>query len=109
MDTSTVLPDWIQKLKEQGKTDEEIRQLTEGVAKFSAFDVYTMIMSKLTEEDMKTIEAIANEEEAKKKMEELFTLRTGMSVDDVVKEAQEGFVRGYLAGGEEKKGQKATG
>lgn len=96
---SSVFSDWLAKLKAEGKTDEEVGQLLAGVAKLSALDVYAALMTSLTEEDMKTVEAITDDEAAKKKMEELFKLRSGMTVDEMVEKVQEGFAKGYLAGG----------
>lgn len=93
---TSIFTDWLAKLKAEGKTDEEIGQMLAGVAKLSALDVYAGLMTSLTEEDMKEVEAIADDEAAKKRMEELFKLRSGMSVDDLVKKVQEGFARGYL-------------
>jgi hypothetical protein len=83
-------------LKSQGKSDEEIGQLLAGVAKLSALDVYAALMTSLTEEDMKEVEAIGDDEAAKKRMEELFKLRSGMTVDEVVGKVQNGFAGGYL-------------
>lgn len=96
MDQSTIFTNWLAKLKAEGKTDEEVGQLLAGVAKLSALDVYAALMTSLTEEDMKTVEAITDDEAAKKKMEELFKLRSGMTVDEMVEKVQEGFVEGYL-------------
>ncbi|MBI5356553.1 hypothetical protein HZB78_02985 [Candidatus Collierbacteria bacterium] len=93
---SATFGDWLNKLKAEGKTDQEIGQLLAGMSKLSALSVYSSIMSSLTEEDMKEVEAIADEEMAKQKMEELFKLRTGMTVDELVQKGQEGFVKGYL-------------
>jgi len=84
-------------LKSQGKTDEEIGQLLAGVAKLSALDIYAALMTSLTEEDMKEVEAISDDEQAKKRMEELFAKRAGMSIDQLVEKAQEEFARGYIA------------
>ena len=53
-------------------------------------------MTSLTEEDMKTVEQITDDEEAKKKMEELFAKRAGMSIDQLVQRSQEAFATGYL-------------
>ena len=83
-------------LKSQGKNDEEIGQLLAGVAKLSALDVYAALMTSLTEEDMKEVEAIGDDEQAKKRMEELFKFRSGMTVDEMVKKVQEGFARSYV-------------
>lgn len=92
----SVFSDWLNKLKADGKTDDEIGRLLAGVAKLSALDAYTAIMSSLTEEDMKEVEAIGDDEAAKKRMEELFLLRVGMSVADMIKAVQEKFAEGYL-------------
>ena len=83
-------------LKSQGKTDEEIGQMLAGVAKLSALDVYAALMTSLTEEDMKEVEAIGDDEQAKKRMEELFKQRSGMTVDELVTKVQEGFAEGYI-------------
>lgn len=92
----SIFSDWLAKLKAEGKTDQEIGQLLAGLSKLSALNVYSAIMSSLTEDDMKVVEAIADEEQAKQKMEELFKLRTGMTVDELVKKSQEEFAKGYL-------------
>lgn len=99
MNQTTIFADWLKRLKDEGKTDEEIGQLLAGVAKLSALDVYAALMTSLTEEDMKEVEAIADDEAAKKKMEELFKLRSGMTVDEMVQKVQEGFAEGYLGSG----------
>ena len=88
--------EWLKRLKDEGKTDEQIGQLLAGVAKLSALDVYAALMTSLTEEDMKEVEAIADDEQAKKRMEELFKFRSGMTVDEMVKKVQEGFARSYV-------------
>ncbi len=93
---STIFAEWLKRLKDEGKTDEEIGQLLAGVAKLSALDVYAALMTSLTEEDMKEVEAIADDEAAKKRMEELFKQRSGMTVDEVVGKVQEGFTSSYV-------------
>ena len=93
---TTIFSDWLSNLKAEGKTDEEIGQMLAGVAKLSALDVYAALMTSLTEEDMKTVEQITDDEEAKKKMEELFAKRAGMSIDQLVQRSQEAFATGYL-------------
>ena len=93
---STIFTDWLKRLKEEGKTDEQIGQILAGVAKLSALDVYAALMTSLTEEDMKEVEAVGDDEQAKKRMEELFKFRSGMTVDEMVKKVQEGFARSYV-------------
>jgi len=95
-DKSTIFADWLKRLKDEGKTDEEIGQMLAGVAKLSALDVYAALMTSLTEEDMKEVEAIGDDEAAKKRMEELFRERSGMTVDEMVTKVQEGFARSYV-------------
>lgn len=92
----SIFADWLAKLKAEGKTDQEIGQLLAGLSKLSALNVYSAIMSSLTEDDMKEVEAIADEGQAKQKMEELFKLRTGMTVDELVEKSQSEFAKGYL-------------
>lgn len=92
----SVFGDWLNKLKVEGKTDQEIGQLLAGLSKLSALNVYSAIMSSLTEDDMKEVEAVVDEGQARQKMEELFKLRTGMTVDELVKKSQEEFAKGYL-------------
>ena len=92
----SVFVDWLNKLKAEGKTDQEIGQLLAGLSKLSAMNVYSAIMSSLTEDDMKEVEAIADEGQARQKMEELFKIRTGMTVDELVEKSQSEFAKGYL-------------
>ena len=94
---NNLFADFLAKLKDSGKTDQEIRQLVSGVAKLSAVELYTALMTALTEDDMKLVEAISDDAEAKKKMEELFAQRTGMTLDELAKQARENFARGYLS------------
>ena len=93
---SSIFSDWLKRLKDERKTDEEIGQLLAGVAKLSALDVYAALMTSLTEEDMKEVEAISDDEAAKKRMEELFKQRSGMTVDELVAKVQQGFAEGYI-------------
>ena len=93
---TSVFSDWLKKLKADGKTDQEIGQLLAGLSKLSALNVYSAIMSSLTEDDMKEVEAIADEGQARQKMEELFKIRTGMTVDELVEKSQSEFAKGYL-------------
>ena len=95
----SIFSDWLSKLKAEGKTDEEIGQLLAGVAKLSALDIYAALMTSLTEEDMKEVEAISDDEQAKKRMEELFAKRAGMSIDQLVQQSQDAFATGYLKAG----------
>ncbi|MEK7111165.1 MAG: hypothetical protein AAB856_01080 [Patescibacteria group bacterium] len=92
----SVFGEWLNKLKAEGKTDQEIGQLLAGLSKLSALNVYSAIMSSLTEDDMKEVEAIADEGQARQKMEELFKIRTGMTVDELVGKSQSEFAKGYL-------------
>lgn len=97
----SVFGDWLNKLKTEGKTDQEIGQLLAGLSKLSALNVYSAIMSSLTEDDMKEVEAIADEGQAKQKMEELFKIRTGTTVDELVGKSQSEFARGYIGTGKQ--------
>lgn len=96
---TTIFSDWLSQLKAKGKSDEEVGQLLAGVAKLSALDVYAALMTSLTEEDMKEVEAISDDEAAKKRMEELFAQRTGMTIDQLIQRAQDAFATGYLKAG----------
>ena len=87
---------WVKRLKEEGKSDQEIGQLLSGATRFSAFDVYIAIMSSLKEEDMKEIETITDDNEAKSRMMKLFKLRTGMEVQEMITKVQKGFAQAYL-------------
>lgn len=98
MKPQTYFSDWVKKLKAEGKSDEEVGKLLAGVAKLSALETYEAIMSVLTEEDMKAVEAIADDEQAKVKMEELFKLRAGVSTAEFVATIADNFARGYDAG-----------
>ena len=58
------------------------------VAKLSGLAVYEAIMLSLTEEDMQEVEKIADDAQAKARIEELFKIRTGMTTEELVTKAQ---------------------
>lgn len=79
---------WLIKLKNSGKSDEEIGKILLGLAKYSGLETYNAIALSLTEDDINEIEAIQNDKKAKEKMEELFKKRTGMTIDKLVGKIQ---------------------
>jgi len=79
---------WLKKLQKSGLSEEEIRKTLQGVAKYSGLETYSAITATLTIKDKKLIEEIENELEARLKIEELFKLRSGMTIDELVGKIQ---------------------
>lgn len=94
---AAVFSNWVAKLTASGKSADEIRQLLLGVARLSALDLYTAIMLSLTEADLKLINEMGDTPAAQDKMAQLFKERTGMTVDEVARNTQAAFAKGYLA------------
>ena len=90
------LQQWIQNLKDSGKTDEEISLLLYSLHTLSASSLHATMLSSLTPEDQHVVEAITDDAQAEKKMKELFELRTGMTVDQFMEKTQQAFIDGSL-------------
>jgi len=82
---------WLKALEENGVTPEQAAALFDGTSKLTAIQLYGLIVASLKKEDMEQINAIADDDEAQLKIKELFQLRTGMSVEDAITQAQDGF------------------
>lgn len=83
---------WIEALKKKGMSDEGVGKLLASLTEISGVELYTALMISLTEEDRKTVDGIEDENEAFKKMDELFKLRTGMDADELIAKVQSGMV-----------------
>lgn len=80
--------DWLRQLSASGRSGDEINRILTKIAKHSGLETYETIMLSLTEDDMSYIEKIEDEKEAERKIEELFKLRTGMTIDELVANIQ---------------------
>lgn len=90
------LQTWLKSLKDAGKTDDEINILVYSLRNLSAASLDAAILSSLTPEDQRIVEAITDDAQAEEKMKELFELRTGMTVDQFMEKAQQAFIDGTL-------------
>ncbi|HAV15608.1 MAG TPA: hypothetical protein DCX25_04745 [Candidatus Pacebacteria bacterium] len=88
-DTSGIVR-WIELLKQQGKTEEEIQNALMDLKNMSSLNVYTTLAITFTEDELKQIESITDDQGAEKKVEEMFLAKTGMSIADLVKSVQDG-------------------
>ena len=66
---------FIDTLRSKGKSDDEIAKLLAGAQKFSAMELFSIVMMVLTDEEMTQVEEIADDTQAQQKMIELGLLR----------------------------------
>lgn len=85
----------ISKLRSSGKTEKEINAFLSGLGGLSALSLLAAIGSSLSEQDAKDIEAIKDENEAEKKLEEIFERNSKTSVDDKLAEIQDQIIAAY--------------
>lgn len=82
-----------QALKARGRTDQEIGQLLAGSMKLTALDLYVAVMTTLSDTDFAELDKLPTEKEIMQKAEELFTQKTGMTLDNLAEEIQSGSLR----------------
>lgn len=75
---------FIDKLKNE-RSEEEFNDFITNLINISSSELYWMMLSQLTDEDLKTIENITDDDEANKKIDELFQLRTNMTPEEFIK------------------------
>ncbi len=66
--------------------DKRTQDIIQGLIEGMADAIYAFIVLVLTDEDLASIEKIADEAKVNQKIEELFKLRTNLTLDDVVEE-----------------------
>jgi hypothetical protein len=88
MDTTA----WISTLKDQGFTDEQLRDMFTDLSKLSATAAYTIVMSVLTKEDVDEAEKIQDDKEGEEFILKRFQERTGMSLVDYITSAQDNIL-----------------
>lgn len=82
MDQKTKFQHVLDVLRKKGWSEENITKLQEELAKTVYTQFYTMAVSSLTEEDLKTLDRCKSQDEANAKIKELYKLRTGLDPDE---------------------------
>ncbi|MBA3724112.1 MAG: hypothetical protein H0W89_04470 [Candidatus Levybacteria bacterium] len=77
MQTSNPLQKVILLLEEQGYTDDQVGDICGSLTKNAFSMLYTKAVSDFLDEDFQAIEDCASDEEANKKIMDVYTLRTG--------------------------------
>ncbi|HZZ98724.1 MAG TPA: hypothetical protein VFG51_02205 [Candidatus Saccharimonadia bacterium] len=87
---------WIDMLKQKGLSEEDLNTMLAASAVAESAGVFLLLTASLTEDDIKLLETISDQNEAMKKAEELFQQRTGMTVDELVQKVESGAVEKIL-------------
>ena len=95
MDQDNLVQKFLTKLK-QDKTPQEMQKFLEDLAKFSATELYLLMMSVLTEKDLQQIEKIEDEKLAQEEAIYLFRLRTGITPNEFIIKLSDSFAKEYL-------------
>ncbi len=75
--------------------DEAVEFLT-NMAKFGAAELYTAMITLLTDEDLAAIEKIEDDAKAQEEVERRFKLHTGLTPEEFVTELRNAVAMGYL-------------
>lgn len=87
--------EFINKVKKD-KSDTEVTQYIEGLLKFGALELYTAMLTLLTEEDMQAIDTEPDDAKADILIKEKFKLRTGVTPEEFVDKLRDQIAKGYL-------------
>lgn len=97
MDNKTNMQQVMDIMKAKGATDEQIAQFFQDLTKTNFARFYSQAMALFTEEDMKAVEAIPTDEEAHKKIREIYQQKTGKDPEEEMKKFMDDFAQGFLA------------
>ena len=103
MDNTPNLQKVVEILKAKGWTDEQIANMSSDLMKKASSLLYTSAIATFTEEDMVAIEACETDEDANKKILELFQLRTGKNPQEELNGFLTKFAEEFIKGQDEVK------
>ncbi len=87
---------FIDTLRSKGKSDDEIAKLLAGAQKFSAIELFAIVMMVLTDEEMTQVEAITDDAQARQKMIDLFQAKTGITLEELMNGIRDGVIEQSL-------------
>ena len=87
---------FLEKLRRE-KSEEEVGNFLAGLMKFGAAELYYTMMSVMTEDDMTTIDQIADDEVASAEIIKRFKQRTGMTPEEFVKKLSVSVAKEYVS------------
>ena len=88
----------IEILKKQGLSDEKIGKFVESLNNALSQNLYLTIVEKLSEEDMKMLNSIADEVERQSQMQQMFETKSGQSLKNISDEFIKSFTNEFLEG-----------
>lgn len=91
--SDNVFQAWLEKLIEQGFSEDQIAAILAHETQISAGALYQLISSSLTEEDIQEIEQAQNDQDSDKLVESLFKKRTGMTIEDALNQLRESLMQ----------------
>ena len=87
---------FIDTLRSKGKSDDEIAKLLAGAQKFSAMELFSIVMMVLTDEEMTQVGEIADDTQAQQKMIELFQAKAGITLEELMSGIRDGVIEQAL-------------
>lgn len=109
MQTNPTLLKLVVFLKGKGFSEDKIADTAVEMTKSAFMLVYTNAMASFTEEDVKAVEDAETDEKANEKIAELYALRTGKNMQDVLNVFLTKVAEEYMAGFEKDGATQATG
>lgn len=80
----------IDTLKQKGLSDEDLAKMLAARTVTESAAVFLLLSAALTDADLQQLEGMTDEKLAMQKADELFQLRTGMTVDELVQKIESG-------------------
>jgi len=87
--SNQVFQNFLQNLERDGFSVEQLAAISAYETRASSAGLYQIICSVLTEEDLQDIESIQDDDQAMKRIEQLFEQRAGVSVEVAMQQIQE--------------------
>ena len=87
---------WIDTLRAKGQSDDDIAKMIAGAVKLSSMELFTLVMATLSEEELQQIETIPDDEQAQRKITELFEKKVGITMQELVEGIRDGLIEKAL-------------
>jgi ABC-type iron transport system FetAB ATPase subunit len=94
---NSILQPVISHLEKNGATEDQIADIIADLTQAATVTLYSQIMQALSEDDLKQIEEISSEEDADKRIAELYLEKTGAKPEEVMQVYLKKFVDDFLS------------
>lgn len=93
-----IMTQWKNIQKQKGFSDDEIVEKIDGIVRLSAVSVFSKFFESLSEDEKKKIEAVEDDSEAEKLIEDMYLSKHGKSIAEEVTFVQDEFFKAYIEG-----------